>query len=235
MNSLVGNSEFLNQEITKDNSLGNFQSVKEESYGKYARNNPNCVEFQGWNGPLNQKNQLIDDECYELESTKQSSAPGKYFTSNFNPCDCKNEKVVEFATNNPYMKFRDGYGISECNVDQSSNLRVGKSRKNPKCRSQLLHRPYLTVPYMGRGSGNANVETQLLPSEDTSQGKACNSLAGVTIENFFTPLVKNLEEHVQNPKYLIQEDSDKRWVRGGIPTRQIVKNIDYLERCGKNL
>ena len=235
MNSLVGNSEFLNQPVSEENDLGDFQSVKNQEFGKYARNNPNCIDFNGWEGPLNGQNQLINDKCYESEITKQSISPGKYITSNFHPCDCKNDKLIEFATNNPYMKFRDGYGISECNVDESSRLRNGKTRKNPKCKSQLFHRPYLTVPYMGRGSGDTKVESQLLPAEDTSQSRPCNVLSGVTIDNYFMPLVKNLEDNIQNPKYLIQEDSDKRWVRGGIPTRQIVKNVDYLERCGRNL
>ena len=34
-----------------------------------------------------------------------------------------------------------------------------------------------------------------------------------------------------NPKYIIPEDSQNDWVRGGLPTRQMIRNADYLRRC----
>ena len=222
-------------EYFKNIDSSNVQEEKEEAYGKYANYNENCIKFEGWKGPLYDKTQLNEDKCYTLETTKQSTFPGQYTLSNYNTCDCKMSDVVKFATENPYMKFKDGYGVSECNINDSSKLRVGKTRKNPKCKNQLFHRPYLTVPYMGNGSGNAQIETQLVPGEDTTQKKQCNSLSGITIDNFFIPLVKNLKDNIQNPNYLIQENADSKWIRGGIPSRQIVKDIDYIERCGKRL
>ena len=234
MNNSVGNNEFLKQNINRQTNYKNIQNLKKENYGKYARDNTNCVKFNGFKGPLQQKTKLNEDKCYELETTKQSTFPGNYMVSNYNVCDCEMDKVVDFATENPYMTFRDGYGVSECNIDESSRLRVGKSRKNPKCKSQLFHRPYLSVPYMGRGSGDSDVESKLKPGEDTYQKKQCNVLAGVSIDNYFMPLVQNLQDNVQNPDNLIQENADKKWTRGGVPSRQIVKDIDYLERCGKN-
>ena len=217
-----------------------YHPVHEESnqdYGKYARNNRdpnNCLKFKKWDGPLYNNTNLINDECLKGEDFKQSTFPGKYSLNNYYACDCDSKELVDFATENPYMNFRDGFGVSECNINNSSKLRVGETRKNPKCKTQLFHRPYLTVPYMGRGSGNSVVETQLQPGEDTFSKKQCNVLAGVNIKNYFTPLVKNLEDNIQNPDYLIQENADDKWVRGGIPSRQIVKDIDYMERCQKN-
>ena len=35
----------------------------------------------------------------------------------------------------------------------------------------------------------------------------------------------------QNTEHIIPEDSDKTWVRGGLPSRQIMRNIDYEKRC----
>ena len=199
----------------------------------------NCIKVQ--NKPTDLSSRMIYDGCYKSVQKQQSAGPGLYQLNNFQSCKCEIPDVKEISLNRPSFsskQFRDGYGwtsIEGCNVDKDSKLRNAKNLTNLRFINQLSERPYLTVPYMGRGSGDAKVETQLLPAEDTSQSRPCNALAGVTIGNYFTPLVKNLEDNVQNPKYLIQEDSDKRWVRGGIPTRQIVKNIDYLERCGKNL
>jgi len=233
---LEGNSEFLsNKQVQKNNNTQQFRNNKETKYGKFSRNNSNCVQFEGFSGPLQQKTKLNEDKCYENENNKQSVFPGRYMTSNYNICECGINKVVEFATENPYMVFRDGYGVSECNVDDSSKLRIGNTRKNPKCKNQIFHRPYLTVPYMGRGSGNSEIETKMLPGESTTQRKQCNTLAGVSIDNYFMPLVKNLQDNIQNPNNLIQENADKKWLRGGVPSRQLVKDIDYLERCGKQL
>ena len=64
--------------------------------------------------------------------------------------------------------------------------------------------------------------------EDTFQQKPCNALAGVTIDNFFTPMVPCLRREVQDPKHIIPEDSMKCWVRGGLPSRQIVKNMEWI-------
>ena len=36
-------------------------------------------------------------------------------------------------------------------------------------------------------------------------------------------------------KHIIQEDNDKSWIRGGIPTREMVRNSDYLKNCNLNV
>ena len=42
---------------------------------------------------------------------------------------------------------------------------------------------------------------------------------------------EKLKEEVQDNKHIIPEDSKMDWVRGGLPTRQMVRNADYLRRC----
>ena len=46
-------------------------------------------------------------------------------------------------------------------------------------------------------------------------------------------MIQKLENEVQNAKNIIPEDSMESWVRGGIPSRQIARNIDYLKRCNQ--
>ena len=209
-------------------------SFRETNCNKYNEKN-NCMKFCENDFSLYHKTKLIDDKCYNLDLTKQSTASGNYMLNNFHSCDCKMENVINTATQNPLITFRDGYGVSDCNIDESSTLRVGKVRKYPKCKNQLFQRPYSTIPYMGRGSGNSDIESKLLPGESTVSTKACNTLSGISIENQFTPLVPNLLENIQEPENLIQETVDTRWIRGGVPSRQFVKDIDYLERCGNRI
>ena len=43
-------------------------------------------------------------------------------------------------------------------------------------------------------------------------------------------MIKRLEIEVQDPLNIIPEDSMNSWVRGGLPTREMVRNKDYLRR-----
>ena len=45
-----------------------------------------------------------------------------------------------------------------------------------------------------------------------------------------TPMVKCLSDNVQNTDHIIDENHG--WVRSGVPSRQMIRNKDYLEKCG---
>ena len=181
---------------------------------------------------INKKTNIHDDKCYLDIQTCQSMNVGNYSLSNHYQCDCLIPNTVENATNNQMLYFKNGHDVSECVIDESSRLRIGAHKKNPKCPDQLMTRPYLTVPYMGRGPGNSYLESQLFPGEDTKTKRQCNTLSGITIDNYFTPLIGHLQENIQNPERLITEVVDEGWIRGGAPSRLIIRDVDYLERCG---
>ena len=182
-------------------------------------------------------NRLNEDNCEKLFTTKQSESPGIYHLTQYRDCQCGVPQVIETAVENPMIQFRDGYGISECFMDEDSELRVGQTKKHPKVPNQLFTRPYKTVPYMGRGSGDSFVESQLRIGEDTLIKKQCNTLSGINIPNVdpnHMPMIDHLKNNIQNPVHIIPHDALEGWVRGGAPSRQIVRDIEYLERCGSN-
>ena len=76
-----------------------------------------------------------------------------------------------------------------------------------------------------------DVESVIQSSNFASDDRACNSLSGVTIGNYFTPMIPKLQDEVQNPIHIVPEDSMQTWVRGGLPTRQMQRNADYIRRC----
>ena len=43
-------------------------------------------------------------------------------------------------------------------------------------------------------------------------------------------MLAKLEGEVQDPKNIIPEDSMDAWVRGGLPTRQIIRNVAHMKR-----
>lgn len=193
----------------------------------------NCVNpDMSKNLKLHYKTNLIDDKCFIDTDTIQSMGPGNYITSNHYHCECLAPDMVKTATDNVHVFFQNGFDVGACVVDDSSKLRIGKTKKYPRCPNQLFTRPYLTVPYMGRGSGDINLETQLQPSEWTSEKRQCNTLSGINIPHQYTPLVDHLSRNVQNPVHIVEEVAEDGWVRGGAPSRLVVRDVDYLERCG---
>ena len=61
--------------------------------------------------------------------------------------------------------------------------------------------------------------------------KPCIGNSEITYGNYFLPMIPKLKNEVQDHKHIIPEDSKQDWVRGGLPTRQMVRNEDYLRRC----
>ena len=204
-----------------------------DTSNKLIQEHRNCVNIDGSKKlNLHYKGNVFDDKCFIDVQTRQALGPGTYSTNNHYDCEALIPNTVNNATDNVTMTFKNGHDVGSAVIDDATKLRVGKTRKFPKCPNQLFARPYLTVPYMGRGPGNMVLESQLTPGEDTSSGRSCNTLSGVTIPHYFTPLVPHLDHNIQNPEHIVQETVDEGWVRGGNPSRLIVRDIDYLERCG---
>ncbi len=85
---------------------------------------------------------------------------------------------------------------------------------------------------MGRGSVDPEIEGQVITGGELRKRDrvSLDEQQERTYNNTVTPLVKNLQENIQNPVNLVEEFNDPEWVRGGTPTRQIVKDLDYLQR-----
>lgn len=200
---------------------------------KMLQDQRNCVDLRGNKKlNLNYKAMSHDDKCFVDIQTRQAMGPGVYQTSNHYDCECGVPSTVKTATDNVMMFYKNGYDVGNCVVDDSTKLRIGAHRKFPRCPNQLFTRPYLTVPFMGRGPGNMVLESQITPGEDTGSKKSCNTLSGISIPHYFTPLVPHLDYNVQNPEHIVQEVVDEGWIRGGANSRLVVRDVDYLQRCG---
>jgi hypothetical protein len=205
----------------------------------YTMNPPpassNCTNYIDKGFQLFNLTRLREDDCYLDTRVRQSEGPGRYFTTNFHDCQCEAPHAKSVSLEQPVVQFRDGHGwtsMNGCNIDLDSQLRNAKNQTNPRLIQQLYTRPYVTVPYMGRGVGNICEESYLRAGESTFQGRACNNLSDMHIEHQYTPQLPCLRENIQNPQHLIPEDTDPAWVRGGQGSRQVIRNIDYLESAG---
>jgi len=172
------------------------------------------------------------DQLNEDLSTAQSMKVGAHELTNFIPNDCGQKKARDVQTSQIGINFNAGHegGKNGCLMEQNNNLKF-EELTNKKYINQLFERLTLTTPFI-RGLYDVDVESVLQPGEKTDIKKPCNTLAGKSLlAHYFTPMVPKLRKEVQNTDHIIQQDVDETWVRGGLPTRQIMRNIDYEKRC----
>ena len=212
-------------------------------YGSFADpNNSNreissCTEQEANAKEFNlfTKASLLSDPVAVDLDVIQSQGPGYYTMENMFGCGCELKDARDVQLSQPMINFEGGKGwIGEkgCLVDVDSKLREDKDQLTDKRYiRQLIERPHLTTANLVKGYFDVDVESVIRPGNFASDDKACNSLSGVTIGNYFTPMIPKLQDEVQNPVHIIPEDSMQSWVRGGLPSRQMQRNKDYLRRC----
>jgi hypothetical protein len=145
---------------------------------------------------------------------------------------CK-KNHIEFATNQPGVFFKNGYGLGlgENTMDENTRLITGSRQLNNKTSYHFQQRSYATIPYLGRGSGNSFVESKLRNGELIGSNKMSETnMSEVSyIPYSMTPLLNELETSMLAPEHLIESVADSNWVRGGIATREMARDVDFSE------
>jgi len=142
---------------------------------------------------------------------------------------------VDFATAQPNVMFNgvSGVGLNSSMVDVDSMLSMKQTNERSLEKLQLNERPFLTVPYLGKGSCNPVLETQLLQGEASHDLKSVSTIMTKSFMDYsMHPTDAKMEEQVSNPAHTIQEAALDGWVRGGILTRELSGDVDF--RKGAN-
>jgi len=187
-------------------------------------------EFQETSNPeLFNLTSIENDQYYRELNTIQSLKVGVYDLANFIPDDCGQKKARDIQVSQPAINFNAGHtgGKNGCLMDIDNNLRTG-TLTNKNYINQIFTRLTPTAPYV-RGLYDVEVESRLQPGEKTDVHKSCDTLSGISLlSHYYTPMIDRLKNNIQNPNFLIQENSDESWVRGGQSTRQMMRNIDKM-------
>lgn len=199
---------------------------------------PGCINQKANSNDfkLHGKSSLHNDPISVNLDIIQSQGPGYYVIDNMNGCSCGLKEARDVQLSQPIVNFNGGNGwIGEkgCLVDTDTDLRQNKHHlTNPNMIHQLIKRSHLTTPGLVKGNYNVNVESVLQGSVRTTDKRSCNGLSGISLlGNIYTPQIPKLQEEVQKDIHIIPEVNMKSWVRGGLPTRQMIRNEDYLRRC----
>ena len=134
--------------------------------------------------------------------------------------------VLDRATAQPSVNIKgcNTVGLRGHNVDEYSKLIKGDADSRPQGRISLNQRLFATVPYLGRGCCNTDMESQLQQGDMSQNKKSANPL----MEKSFSsrknyPLLPSLEATVQNPANLVEGVAAEGWIRGGAASRDLVR------------
>lgn len=172
-----------------------------------------------------------NDSCVSDQNTIQNMGSCNYMLQNYFANDCSMKKPIELATSQPCISYKGGYSIGAggCNVNQSSDLLIGTIQTHPKCRIDLFHRPFATVPYLGRGSVDPIVEAQLQQGESITNKRSIVRLGEKSYMNYqTTPLLSEVQDRVTNPAYCVEGEASENWIRGGLPSREMTRDTQNI-------
>lgn len=186
-----------------------------------------------YNFTFDNMSRIGNDQCFIDQNTIQDAAACTYMTQNFFASDCSMRNPISLATTQPGIMYNGGHNIGAggCNVDTNSKLMIGTIQTHPKCRIDLFQRPFATVPFLGRGSVNPIMESQILQGEMNINKRSVTNLGEKSyIKYHQTPLLPVIRERMTNTTGKIESDASEGWIRGGVPSRELTRDVDYFNK-----
>jgi hypothetical protein len=178
---------------------------------------------------FNNMGHLGHDSVDETQRNVSNTRFATWTLSNYFSQNMSNEHV-RFATENPTVMFTGtahGVGLNGPLVDVDSKLILNAEHERPSEKLSLVERPFLTVPYLGRGSCDPTLESQLQQGELVSDKKSVSTIMEKSFSNYaLYPLDTNMQQRVDNAANSVEELAMNGWVRGGMLTRNMSADAD---------
>uniref|UniRef100_A0A6C0EQ43 Uncharacterized protein n=1 Tax=viral metagenome TaxID=1070528 RepID=A0A6C0EQ43_9ZZZZ len=173
------------------------------------------------------------DECSKSQTDIQNVESCNYMTQNYFASDCSMKNPISLATTQPGIMYNGGHnvGAGGCNINDSSKLQIGTIQTHPRCRIDLFHRPFATVPYLGRGAVNPIIESQIQQGETGVNKRSVTNLSEKSyIKYHQTPLLPSVKDRLTNPANSVEGVASEGWIRGGVPSRELTRDKDYFNK-----
>jgi len=173
------------------------------------------------------------DVCYQDQETIQNIQACNYTLQNYFADDCTMRKPIDLATTQPGIMYNGPscVGSGGCVVDTSSKLLLGGLVTHPRCKIDLFQRPFATVPYLGRGSVDPILESQIQQGELLTNKRSVTRLPEKSYLKYTsTPLLSDIKDRVTNPAYCVEGVASEGWIRGGVPSRELTRDREYMNQ-----
>lgn len=173
---------------------------------------------------FHQSDRLGNDAVDNTQKTLQNTQYLNSVLSHYSASSSSNA-YVDFATQIPGMMvsgMNGGSGLGGNSVEHESALFWKTQQERSLEKLQLYERPFLTIPFLGRGSVDPTLESQLMQGETVRGKKSVTTV----MEKNFNPLDKyplDSEKKARSGN-TIEELALDGWARGGKSTRDMQEN-----------
>ena len=170
---------------------------------------------------FNSTTRIRDDNSDRTQQNIMSARYNDYIMSSYFSNN-RSDDHVNFATAQPGIMFNGAVGssngISANTVDIDSMLIIKNENSRTLEKLSLQQRPFLTVPYLGRGSADTALESQMMQGDVVTNKKSVSTITEQSfMNNHIHPLLNN-----------VKETSLDGWIRGGVATREMMNKDKHL-------
>lgn len=168
---------------------------------------------------FNNMGSLKSDLPDQTQSAVQNTRFGSYSVSNYFS-SYSSDAQIKFASEHPGF-VASNLGVSSAVIDVESRLFNKSESERAAEKLQLFERPFLTVPYLGRGGGDPTLEAQLQQGQMIRDLKSVATVSEKPYIDYQTyPLRDDLRSQMTNPANSVEEVAMNGWIRGGSSARQ---------------
>lgn len=170
---------------------------------------------------INNRSRVEDDESY-LSQRNMYDVRRTDHLFQTPQVTCNDNEATMLAMSQPGIQVQTR--ASGCN----QHIRLQSDYILDRGKEGLTKRPYPTVPYLGRGAYNPDAHDRLLRGDHINRN-VIPTRDSDQIQGF--PFIADVKNTVANPTNYIIND---KWVRGGLPSRELYKDNTYRTIGAKN-
>ena len=175
---------------------------------------------------FNSLSRIGNDTSDLSQKNVQNTKLGNYQLENLYTNDYEMQSGISQALKQPMFNYSGTHStaLKGTNIDTNSQLMINKTLLHDKGKISIQERQYLTVPYLGKGKVDPNLETKLRFGAQETHRKSTTQLSEKSYINLkHTPMIPEVASKIQNPNNLIEGVASKGWIRGGLPSREYLK------------
>ena len=175
---------------------------------------------------FNNMSRIGNDNCDTTQRNIQNNHASNWELTNYFANDCYMQNALNFALGAPNINYTGSHqvGMGGCNIDKNSELLIDPISR-PPCRISLFQRPFLTVPYLGRGSVDPTTELMIKQGDQVSRRKTDTELSEKSmIDRHYTPMIEDIETRIGKPSNYVESNVSQGWIRGGLPCRELIRD-----------
>lgn len=155
----------------------------------------------------------IDNTIQNIQNTKFANYMlSSYFSETLT------DDTINFVSNQPTMNI-SCRGLNSHIIDTDSNLTINIGQEKPLDKLNLQPRPFLTIPYLGKGNCDPTLESKLLQGENIYEKKSVSTIMDKNFSSYRTLYPTQSQENTNTVSHKIEESAMENWTRGGSASR----------------